>query len=338
MEWVQLKLGYQGMFVVDSVGRSGGIALLWKEQDQVELLGFSQNHIDVKVIMEQGEQWRLTGLYGEPNRVLRHRTWDLLRNLSRDSNLPWCVIGDINNVVEVGDKVGGSQYPTWLIDGFNEALQDSGLIDMELIGHQFTWERGRDTEDWMEVRLDRALTNLAWLGLFPLAKLYNLESTSSDHSPILLVPQVVAKINAPFRFKFENAWMMEPMCEIIVNDGWLRDIEASVLQKIKTCSGSLTTWGREITGNFGGRIKQCKADMKLYRGGRDENSTEKYRMARTELTKILHQREIFWRQRAKQLWLQDGDQNSHFFHNYASARRRNNQITRLKNEEGNWVE
>lgn len=28
MEWVQLKLGYQGMFVVDSVGRSGGIALL----------------------------------------------------------------------------------------------------------------------------------------------------------------------------------------------------------------------------------------------------------------------------------------------------------------------
>lgn len=30
---------------------------------------------------------------------------------------------------------------------------------MALVGHQFTWEKGRDTEDWMEVRLDRALTN-----------------------------------------------------------------------------------------------------------------------------------------------------------------------------------
>lgn len=52
--------------------------------------------------------WRLTGLYGEPNRALRRRTWDLLRNLARDSNLPWCVIGDVNNVLNGSDKVGGS--------------------------------------------------------------------------------------------------------------------------------------------------------------------------------------------------------------------------------------
>lgn len=64
MEWVLVKLGYQGLFVVEPVGRSGGLALLWKEQDQVELLGFSQNHIDVNIITEQEVSWRLTGLYG----------------------------------------------------------------------------------------------------------------------------------------------------------------------------------------------------------------------------------------------------------------------------------
>ncbi|KAK1378358.1 Endo/exonuclease/phosphatase domain-containing protein [Heracleum sosnowskyi] len=175
MEWVHLKLGYQGMFVVDPIGRSGGLALLWKESEQVELLGFSQNHIDVKINMENGTSWRLTGLYGEPNRALRSRTWDLLQNLSRDSNLPWCVIGDVNNVVDARDKVGGSQYPSLLIDGFNEALQDAGLIDMELVGHQFTWERGKGTTDWMEVCSDRALTTEEWLLMFPMAKLYNLE-------------------------------------------------------------------------------------------------------------------------------------------------------------------
>lgn len=64
MKWVQVKLGYQGLFVVEPVGRSGGLALLWKEKDQVELLDFSQNHIDVNIVTEQGVSWRLTGLYG----------------------------------------------------------------------------------------------------------------------------------------------------------------------------------------------------------------------------------------------------------------------------------
>ncbi|XP_074359807.1 uncharacterized protein LOC141699903 [Apium graveolens] len=267
MEWVQMKLGYPGMFVVYCVGRSGGVAILWQESDLVEVLGYSQNHIDVKINMENGSSWRLTGLHGESNRALRFRTWDLLRNHARDSNLPWCIIGDINNVVDTRDKTGGPQYPSWLIDGFNEALQDAGLIDMELVGHQYTWERGRDTDDWMEVRLDRALTTEVWLNMFPMAKLYNLEGTTNDHSPILLVPQVISKVKAPYRFKFENAWMIKPMCEVIVRDGWSSDNEASILQKIRTCSHSLAIWGQEITGNFGNRIKSCKAEMKQFRGG-----------------------------------------------------------------------
>ncbi|XP_074337161.1 uncharacterized protein LOC141674332 [Apium graveolens] len=137
---------------------------------------------------------------------------------------------------------------------------------MDIVGHQFTWERGRDTNEWMEVRLDRALVNLEWLNLFPMAKLYNLEGTSSDHSPILLVPQVITQFKAQFRFKFENAWMMEPMCEILVQDGWYSDSGASIFQKLKCCSKKLAIWGREVTGNFSGRIKSCKVAMQQYRG------------------------------------------------------------------------
>lgn len=87
-------------------------------------MGFSQNHIDAKISMKNGDSWRLTGLYGEPNRASRRRTWDLICNLARDSNLPWCVIGDVNNVVDVREKVGGSQYPSRLIEGCNEVIHD----------------------------------------------------------------------------------------------------------------------------------------------------------------------------------------------------------------------
>ncbi|KAK1385045.1 hypothetical protein POM88_022780 [Heracleum sosnowskyi] len=102
--------------------------------------------------------------------------------------------------------------------GFKNALLEARLVDMNLVGHQFTFERGRDTEAWMEIRLDRALTNEAWLAMFPMAKLYNLEGSSSDHSPIFLVPRVVAQTVNSYRFRFENAWLMEPMCEQLVRD------------------------------------------------------------------------------------------------------------------------
>lgn len=133
--------------------------------------------------------WRLTGLYGEPNRNRRKRTWDLLRNLARDANLPWFVIGDLNNIVNQNEKKGGAIYPNWLVDGFNEVLSDTGLKDIEIVGHQFTWERGRNTDHWVEIRLDRGLANESWLQVFPLAKLYNTEGSPSDHSLIFLEPK-----------------------------------------------------------------------------------------------------------------------------------------------------
>ncbi|KAL8132330.1 hypothetical protein AgCh_007992 [Apium graveolens] len=95
MEFIRCKLGFDGLFVVESQGRSGGLAMLWKEQDQAKVISYSQNHIDVEVRVEGLGLWRLTGFYGEPNRNQRSRTWNLLRNLSRDSNLPWCVIAEV---------------------------------------------------------------------------------------------------------------------------------------------------------------------------------------------------------------------------------------------------
>ncbi|KAL8132768.1 hypothetical protein AgCh_008304 [Apium graveolens] len=177
LERVRRELRFDGMLTVDPQGRSGGLTLMWKEKDQVKLRSISRNHIDVEVCSENKDMWRLTGIYGEPDQAQRRKTWDFLRNLARDSNLPRCAIGDMNNVTSQLDKKGGALYPDRLIEGFNEVLAETGLIDMELVGHQFTWEKGRGINGWMEIHLDRALIYGEWLHLFPFAKLYNLEVT-----------------------------------------------------------------------------------------------------------------------------------------------------------------
>lgn len=128
------------------------------------------------------------------------------------------------------------------------------------------------------------------------------------------------------------------MCKQIVKDGWEGGEGLSIQQKVKVCSEKLWIWGREVTGNFSNRIKQCRKEMRYYKGKRDVVSQEKYNEAKKSMTLVLNPREIFWLQRAKQLWLQAGDQNSRYFHASMSLRKRNNQIHRLQNDEGQWVE
>jgi hypothetical protein len=53
---------------------------------------------------------------------------------------------------------------------------------------------------------------------------------------------------------------------------------------------------------------------------------------------LLEQEEIRWLQRSRANWLQHGDRNTSFFHNFASARRKKNFIKRLKNDDGIWIE
>lgn len=186
MEWVRTRIGFHGLIVVEAQGRSGGLALLWKDQVQAQLLSMSNNHIDVSISANNMMPWRLTGFYDEPDRSKRRSTWELLWNLSRASNLPWCIIGDMNNISSQADKKGGASYPQWLLDGFNDTLEETGLSELEIFGHPFTWERGRNTDSWLEIRLDRALATYNWFDMFSYAKLYNLEGSPYDHSVIFL--------------------------------------------------------------------------------------------------------------------------------------------------------
>lgn len=123
------------------------------------------------------------------------------------------MIGDMNNILTQAEKKGGACYPQRLIEGFNETVEDAGLRDMELYGHAFTWEKGRGTDAWIEIRLDRAMVTDRWLELFSHAKLYNLEGSSSDHSAIFL--DLIRRSSRKKKkcFRFENAWLSKTIVQ-----------------------------------------------------------------------------------------------------------------------------
>ncbi|XP_062113338.1 uncharacterized protein LOC133824468 [Humulus lupulus] len=244
------------------------------------------------MVKEEGaREWRLTGMYGEPNRALRRRTWSLIRRLHEQSELPWCLIGDLNNV-----------------------LNECGLIDLDLNGYQFTWEMGFGTNRWVEVRIDRALSSHSWLHMFPMAELFNLEFSTSDHSPLLLDPIFTQSSPQEKKFRFENAWLREPVCQQIVSDIWDSCIDRDILGKLAHYGQVLGSWGKEVTGNFNHRIHLCKKKLSRLKGRRDVGAVQRYKEEQQKLYEALTQKEIFWRKRSKQLWLKEGDPNTKFFH------------------------
>ncbi|KAM6593181.1 hypothetical protein CsatA_000884 [Cannabis sativa] len=338
VERIRVAIGFDGLFAVDAIGRSGGVAMLWRNNGDINLLHFAHNYIDVEVTSFEQGVWRLTGFYGEPNRSARMTTWDQLKTLATASSLPWCVIGDLNNILSHEDKRGGAPYPNWLIEGFQKTIQECELSDLELIGHQFTWEKSRGSDAWIESRLDRALASKQWLVYFSSAQLLNLELSSSDHSPLLLNMVSQTHISRHKQFRFENFWLREPMCFQVINDCWVESALSGIQEKIQLCGTKLTAWNSDYLGKFHSRLKHWKSEARKFKAGRDDMSLSRFKDAENNLFEVLNQKEIFWRQRSKQLWLQEGDQNTKYFHATATSRRRSNFIHKLQRDDGSWAD
>lgn len=69
----------------------------------------------------------------------------------------------------------------------------------------------------------------------------------------------------------------------------------------------------------------------------DEDRTRGYFEEKKNLEELMLSEEIYWQQRAKSFWLQDGDSNSKYFHAYATSRRKQNQVGYLKDENGEVI-
>ncbi|XP_074303514.1 uncharacterized protein LOC141637978 [Silene latifolia] len=170
---------------VDCMGRAGGLAFMWKKELDCTLRTSSTHHIDV-VLREGEKEWRVTGLYGWPVVADRHLTWELLRLLHGQSDLPWLVIGDFNEILYSTEMKGGSGAQ-WQMNNFRVAVDDCGLKDVGWEGYQFTWDNGQAGDANRQSMIDRAMCTGSWIDLFPYAKLIHLTRDWSDHAPIKLM-------------------------------------------------------------------------------------------------------------------------------------------------------
>lgn len=103
----------------------------------------SIHHFSMNVLDENNMPiWCAVGIYGWPEQANKNFTWSLRTTLKATCNVPCIMFGDINEVVSLSEKDGGTTRSEWLMDAFRDAIDDCALRDLGFKGSIFTWKRG----------------------------------------------------------------------------------------------------------------------------------------------------------------------------------------------------
>ncbi|XP_074346881.1 uncharacterized protein LOC141685690 [Apium graveolens] len=173
---------------------------------------------------------------------------------------------------------------------------ECGLSDLGFTGDKFTWQRGRGTDRWISEQLDRGFATSTWRSLFPSAEIIVHEVSTSDHMPLCLQLNRQVYMPRSKRFRFENMWIQENECRNIIQECWNGEHSCDIMHKMARCCVKLEEWE-------GGMIKELKLKMSNYR---------------REMQRLRARRD-------------EGE-----FVDIVKLKKKNNKITKLKNEAEEW--
>ncbi|XP_040988956.1 uncharacterized protein LOC121236574 [Juglans microcarpa x Juglans regia] len=253
IERITVRVGLDGCFVVPCEGRSGGLALMWKNEMSLCIKSYSLFHIDAKLEdPSKGILWKFTRVYGNPITERRRETWELIRHLKEPQDIPWLVCGDFNEVLCIDEKLGGRQRQERLMNAFRKVLNDCHLFDLGFQGLKYTWSSTRQNQQVISERLDRFVANMKWMECFPQSRVYHCSAAYSDHLPISLsLSDGLARRRSKL-FRFEAMWIEEDECEEVISRHWQEAAGGNNLmaisKKIKACSRGLEVWNEKKFG------------------------------------------------------------------------------------------
>ncbi|KAH9657474.1 putative reverse transcriptase/RNA-dependent DNA polymerase [Citrus sinensis] len=110
---------------------------------ELEIVSYSNHHIDGLVKGVDGKLWRCTGIYGHPAVNQKRHIWTLMRSLSGLFSYLWICCGDFNEILNLVEKTGGNDRNLSMVAYFKAAVEDCHLTDVECRGYPFTWSNRR---------------------------------------------------------------------------------------------------------------------------------------------------------------------------------------------------
>lgn len=161
---------------------------------------------------------------------------------------PWCVVGDLNVVARVEEKLYSSGFARTVSEELMEFMVDTELQDLRFYDDTYTW-----TNNHVHCKLDRCLVNEDWGQKFSQSYAYFRVQNVSDHKPcIVKLTSQLHKRGVPFRFK--NIWKEHVDFLRVVEQIWRVNVRGykmyQLVTKLKMLKVRLKKWKLEEFGDL----------------------------------------------------------------------------------------
>jgi hypothetical protein len=268
MEKLKWSMGFKHGVAVDCAGRSGGLALWWRDGVEVSVRPWCQYYIDAQITFED-KSWRFTGIYGEPRTEMRNKMWEFLRYPRAQDDLPWLCAGDFNEALSQSEQLGGNLRSETQITAFRDCLLDCGLTDMGFHGYAYTWDNRREGSENIQVRLDRGTATASFLHMFPHSSMEHVVTEESDHMALVIKVADAShtdKLVGDRGFMFEEMWTKHEDYERMITEAWelgrspVSDING-LWRRLQEMSKNMKKWSFETFGSVKAELKKLRAKL-----------------------------------------------------------------------------
>ena len=325
---------------VDAEGARGGLVVFCWGMYDVQVQVQTQNYIFCKISSASMNVTYVLFLYGDPVLHCRQGLWHELFSLLHPYQ-NYLIIGDINQVGNYEDKLGGSTF----IGGWEDFMNWQHSLHLQDIGFQgprYTWTNARSDEEVITERLDRAYATSSWLAQYLEAFLQNLPITQSDHAPILL--HTTPNHGRPRRpYQVENWCLNQEQILPMIQEIWGLCIKGSpmytISRRLTQLRFKLKTWCLDRKLFWGINWKTISASLSnLGASIQTSQQANTFVQTRNHLLTEAFLGHTYWQQRRKEHWIQLGELPTQFFFRRIKQRAQCNRFHVLKNSQGEWLD
>jgi len=341
-------LGFPCYDFVNPINHSGGIWVLWNNTNiKASVLIKEDRAIHMLVFEYLTQSFSiLSGIYAPAQANKKEGFWTHLRHLNEVIDMPWCIIGDFNELESPNDKKGGLPVMSSRLVRLPTFLNDIHASSIPTRGSPYTWKK-RVHGHLIYEKLDRAVGRQDWCELYPDCIVTGGPFTCSDHTYILLnTENRLLNRKRPF-FRYQPHWSNYEAVRHIVRKNWASNHLGSPLfritRKLHAIKRDLKDWSSQRFGNYKHQLEKNTEKLKFVESQllEDPNSPRLnhwfFRLVKQRERLLLFNKR-FWGNHARQRWLVDGDRNSHYFHQSAKIHKQRSVIIRIKDDAGVWLD
>lgn len=222
------------------------------------------------------------------------------------------------------------------------------MVDMVPAEMKPTWTNGRVDKAYIAKRIDRFLLHISILDKMGMPCSFVENILVSDHRLVLL-SWPGKQFRKGYSFKFDRILLQDPAFNEHIINAWNELKSRDKLLHFPTFREKMDEIRKIVKKGQIQKRQKDKRELQVIQQELDSpmQSTDyvsrslemKCRLKELEKKKfkLMQEEEALWRLKSGALWIQEGDKNTKFFHDYANARRIKNSIWKIKDNNGEYV-